>query len=64
MPAQHRDLLSQHQDFGVLGRLAAGEQSEPAEELMLTHLNGDTTATESLFATAERAAVLLTTLQP
>jgi AcrR family transcriptional regulator len=31
---------------------------------MLTHLNGDNTATESLFATGERAAALLATLQP
>lgn len=31
---------------------------------MLTHLNGDNTATDSLFATGERVAALLTTLQP
>jgi AcrR family transcriptional regulator len=31
---------------------------------LLTHLNGDTTATESLFATGERVAALLTMLQP
>lgn len=31
---------------------------------MLTHLNGDNTATESLFATGERVAALLATLQP
>jgi hypothetical protein len=30
---------------------------------MLTHLNGDNTATDSLFATGERLAALLTTLQ-
>jgi AcrR family transcriptional regulator len=31
---------------------------------MLTHLNGGDTATESLFATGERVAALLATLQP
>lgn len=31
---------------------------------MLAHLNGDNTATESLFATGERVAALLSTLQP
>src|SRR6266511_2440554 len=31
---------------------------------MLTHLNGDDTAAESLFATGERVAALLATLQP
>ena len=31
---------------------------------MLTHLNGDDSATESLFATGERVAALFTTLQP
>ena len=31
---------------------------------MLTHLNGDNTATESLFATGERVAALLSRLQP
>ncbi|HEX6673752.1 MAG TPA: TetR/AcrR family transcriptional regulator [Actinomycetes bacterium] len=31
---------------------------------MLTHLNGDAAAAESLFATGERVAALLTTLQP
>jgi hypothetical protein len=31
--AQDRDLLSQHEDLGVLGRLLAGQQREPAGEL-------------------------------
>jgi hypothetical protein len=33
LSAQHRNLVSQHQDLGVLGGLPASEQLEPAEEL-------------------------------
>jgi len=33
LSAQHRDLVSQHEQLGVLGRLPTGEQCEPAEEL-------------------------------
>src|SRR6266540_2766783 len=32
LSAQHRDLMSQHEDLGVVGRLAAG-QAKPADEL-------------------------------
>jgi hypothetical protein len=30
---QHRDLVPQHEDLGVLGRLPAAQQYEPADEL-------------------------------
>jgi hypothetical protein len=30
---QHRDLVPEHEDLGVLGRLAAAQQYEPADEL-------------------------------
>jgi membrane associated rhomboid family serine protease len=33
LPAQHRHLVSEHEELGVLGRLPAGQQCEPAEEL-------------------------------
>jgi hypothetical protein len=33
LSAQHCDLMSQHEDLGVLGRLPAGQQREPAGEL-------------------------------
>jgi hypothetical protein len=33
LTAQDRDLMSEYEDFGVLGRLLAGQQREPAEEL-------------------------------
>jgi hypothetical protein len=33
LPAQRGDLMSEYEDLGVLGRLAAGEQSEPGDEL-------------------------------
>jgi hypothetical protein len=33
LSVQHRDLVSQHQQLGVLGCLLAGEQCEPAGEL-------------------------------
>jgi len=33
LPAQHRHLVSEHEDLGVLGRLPAGQQCEPAGEL-------------------------------
>jgi hypothetical protein len=33
LSAQDRDLVSQHEDLGVLGRLLAGQQREPADEL-------------------------------
>jgi hypothetical protein len=33
LSAQHRDLISQYEDLGVVGRLAAGEQAELADEL-------------------------------
>ncbi len=34
LSAQARDLVSQHEDLGVLGRLAAGEQCEPTGEVI------------------------------
>jgi hypothetical protein len=33
LSAQHRDLMAEHEDLGVPGRLPAGEQCEPADEL-------------------------------
>ena len=33
LAAQHRDLVAQHEQSGVLGGLPAGEQGEPVEEL-------------------------------
>jgi hypothetical protein len=33
LPAQYRDRMSQHEDLGVVGRLAAGGQAKPADEL-------------------------------
>jgi hypothetical protein len=33
LSAQHRDLLPEHEDLGVLGDLPASEQLEPAQEL-------------------------------
>lgn len=33
LSAQDRDLVSQNEDLGVLGRLLAGQQREPADEL-------------------------------
>jgi hypothetical protein len=33
LSAQDRDLVSEYEDLSVLGRLAAGEQCEPADEL-------------------------------
>jgi hypothetical protein len=33
LSAQHRDLMAQHEDLGVLGRLPAGQEREPADEL-------------------------------
>ncbi len=41
--------------------MAGGPLAElvPSRDAMLTHLNGDNTATESLFATGERVAALL-----
>jgi hypothetical protein len=33
LSAQARDLVSQHEDLGVVGRLLAGQQREPADEL-------------------------------
>ncbi len=29
---EHRDLMTEHQDLGVLGRLAAARQDQPAED--------------------------------
>ena len=29
--AQHGDLVTEHQDFGFLGRVGSGEQSQPAQ---------------------------------
>ncbi len=33
LTAQDRDLVPSYEEFGVLGRLAAGQQREPADEL-------------------------------
>jgi hypothetical protein len=32
LSAQHRDLLPEHEELGVLGGLPASEQSEPAQD--------------------------------
>ena len=32
LAAQDRDLMPEHQDFHVLGNIAAGEESQPAEQ--------------------------------
>ena len=32
LAAQDQDLVAEHQDFGVLGRLAAAQQDQPAED--------------------------------
>jgi hypothetical protein len=33
LSAHDRDLMAQHEDLGVLGRLPAGQQRKPADEL-------------------------------
>jgi hypothetical protein len=33
LSVQDRDLVAQHEDPGVLGRMPAGQQREPADEL-------------------------------
>jgi hypothetical protein len=40
LSAQHRDLVSQHQNLGIVGGLSAGEQCEPAEELAQDQIEG------------------------
>ena len=42
----------------------SGCETPVAAIRLLTHLNGDDTAAESLFATGERVAALLATLRP
>jgi len=55
---EHRDLLTGHQDLGVLGRLAAAQQDQPAEDRTMirqssrTHRNGDPAATDPSGQTA------------
>jgi hypothetical protein len=38
LAAQDQDLVTEHQDLGVLGRLRSGEQGDPAENTKKRHL--------------------------